>query len=74
MSGFPGWRTLVAMKTFASPSTRRTARPGQPTNKPIARLALAYLAALLFVIGATAVGDGSSGDPFARPDAPVAGF
>ena len=41
---------------------------------PIARLALAYLATLLFVIGATAFGDAPSGDPFAHPDAPIAGF
>lgn len=62
------------MKTFAPPSTRRTARSGRPTIGPIARLALAYLVTLLFVIGATAFGDASSGDPFAHPDAPIAGF
>jgi hypothetical protein len=62
------------MTTNAPPTAKPTARPVRPNIGPVARLVLAYVAALLLLVGATASGDTSGGDPFAHPDAPTAGF
>jgi hypothetical protein len=74
MADWPGRSTLISMTTNAPPPAKQTARSGRPTIGPVARLVLAYVAALLLLIGATASGDTSGGDPFAHPDAPIAGF